>query len=247
MQTKKTKKIGLIFAMQEEQEGLDEYILNSRKSYYGQREFIEGNLWGTPIVAVLSGIGKVAAAITSTQLIERFDVSELILTGVAGGADVQIQRGDVVIADQLLQHDMNASPLFPKFEIPMRNKSRFHAEANLYEVLEKAAHDFTSSSKTTRVHRGLIASGDQFINDATILAQLKLEIPDLLAVEMEGAAIAQVCHDFGIPFAVVRTISDSANDNALHDFKEFIEKIAAPYSIGILKSYFELIKRNNPA
>jgi adenosylhomocysteine nucleosidase len=242
MQTENTNKIGLIFAMREEQEGLEHHIENANKTYVGQREFIEGNLWGFPIVAVLSGIGKVAAAITSTQLIDRFGVSELILTGVAGGADPKIERGDVVIANQLLQHDMDASPLFPKFEIPLRSITRFQAEPRLYEVLEEAARQFTSSSKNTQVHQGLIASGDQFMNDANDLAQLKAQLPDLLAVEMEGAAIAQVCYDFNIPFAVVRTISDSANDQAAHDFQGFISNIAAPYSMGILKTYFELRK-----
>jgi adenosylhomocysteine nucleosidase len=247
MQTKKTKKIGLIFAMQEEQEGLHNYIEESKKFYFGQREFIEGYLWGTPIVAVLSGIGKVAAAMTSTLLIERFGVSELILTGVAGGADSNIQRGDVVIADQLLQHDMNASPLFPKFEIPLKNTSKFQADIHLLETLEKAAQAFLYTSPGAKVHRGLIGSGDQFINDAAVLGELKREIPELLAVEMEGAAIAQVCHDFNTPFAVVRTISDSANDKAVHDFQEFVANIAAPYSIGILKNYFESLKQNDPA
>ncbi len=242
MQKQKTKKIGLIFAMREEQEGLQHYIKDINRTFSGQREFIEGNLWGIQIVAVLCGIGKVAAAISSTQLIERFGVSELILTGVAGAADSTIERGDVVIADQLIQHDMDASPLFPKFEIPLRHVTRFQTESDLCDVLEKAAIQFTGSSKSTRVHRGLIASGDQFINDANELARLKQDLPDLLAVEMEGAAIAQVCYDFKIPFAVIRTISDSANDNAVHDFQSFIKNIAAPYSIGILKNYFELNK-----
>ena len=242
MHTPKHPKTGLIFAMQEEQEGLENNIENKKTSFFGQRRFIEGDLWGRSVVCVLAGIGKVAAAITSTQLIERFDVSELILSGVAGSADHKVCRGDVVIASELLQHDMNASPLFPKYEIPLRGKSKFQTEAKLHTLLKQAAEQFSKKNQQAKVHQGLIASGDQFIHDAKVLHQLKLALPELLAVEMEGAAIAQVCHDFEIPFAVIRTISDSANDDALVDFQEFIKTVAAPYNIGILKSFFELRK-----
>lgn len=228
--------------MQEEQEGLENHIENKKTTVFGQRRFIEGDLWGTSVVCVLAGIGKVAAAITSTQLIERFGVSELILTGVAGSADHKVYRGDVVIASELLQHDMDASPLFPKYEIPLRGKSKFQTETKFHTLLKQAAEQFSKENQQAKVHQGLIASGDQFIHDAKVLHQLKLALPELLAVEMEGAAIAQVCHDFEIPFAVVRTISDSANDDALVDFQEFIKTVAAPYNIGILRSFFELRK-----
>lgn len=247
MHSHKTKKTGLIFAMREEQEGLQNHIQNQRITFSGQRQFIEGDLWGFPVICVLAGIGKVAAAISSTQLIERFDVAELILTGVAGGTDQAIYRGDVVIANELLQHDMDARPLFPKFEIPLRNKSKFQANTGLLELLNQAANNYSDTNKQFNVHRGLIASGDQFIHDANVLRQLKQELPEMLAVEMEGAAIAQVCHDFQIPFAVVRTISDSANDDALEDFQEFILTVAAPYSIGILRMFFELRKQRMQA
>jgi len=88
-------------------------------------------------------------------------------------------------------------------------------------------------------HTGLIASGDQFIHDAQVLYQLKQALPDLLAVEMEGAAIAQVCDEHELAFAILRTISDSANDTAHIDFQSFVKNVAAPYTLGILKNFFE--------
>ena len=89
------------------------------------------------------------------------------------------------------------------------------------------------------MHIGLIASGDQFIHDSAVLKKLKQALPDLLAVEMEGAAIAQVCDEHDLPFAILRTISDSANETAEFDFLGFVKNVAAPYTLGILKNYFE--------
>lgn len=234
---------GLIFAMQEEQQGLHLHIQNKSISNIGHRQFIEGELFGHRVVSVLSGIGKVAAAITCTQLIERFGITDLILTGVAGAADPHIHRGDIVIANELLQHDMDASPLFPKFEIPLKNKSRFQTNHQLTKQLSIAAEQYLKTKKhdalLAHLHIGLIGSGDQFICDQKLLIQLKTQLSDLLAVEMEGAAVAQVCDDYDLPFAIVRTISDSADEDASVDFQEFIGTVAAPFSIGVLKEYFE--------
>jgi adenosylhomocysteine nucleosidase len=251
---------GLIFAMQEEQEGLEAFIENKTIYKIGRRRFVEGDLWGHSIVCVLSGIGKVAAASASTLLIDRFKVDQLILTGVAGTCDGQLGVGDIVIAENLLQHDLDVSPLFPRFEIPLSNKSHVATDQGLNKDLYLAAtqflrNDFSNSiSKDNqkifsldkiKIQQGLIASGDQFISDSKVLKNLKDTLPDLLAVEMEGAAIAQVCDDFGLPFAIVRTISDAANENASVDFKAFIKAVAAPYSVGILKCFFYLQNQKN--
>lgn len=91
--------------------------------------------------------------------------------------------------------------------------------------------------KTSRVHRGLIASGDQFIGQLAQIQSLKAALPDLLAVEMEGAAVAQVCFELGIPFAVIRTISDNANDEAAVDFMRFVTTVASRYAFEVIENF----------
>ncbi|QKJ66207.1 5'-methylthioadenosine/adenosylhomocysteine nucleosidase [Deefgea piscis] len=245
-------RLGLVFAMVEEQQGLTQYLQDAHTQTVGNREYITGTLWGVPCVCVLSGIGKVAASSTVTSLIQQFGVSHIVLSGVAGAADHGLSVGDIVIADQLIQHDMNVSPMLPKFEIPRTGKSRFDSCSDLSTQLRSAAEHFLANEFAEKISsesqqqfalnrvnivNGLIGSGDQFINDMKVLAGLKLELPDLLAVEMEGAAIAQVCDDYQIPFAIMRTISDEANDSAPLDFKLFIDEVAAQYSIGILRQF----------
>lgn len=248
----KTGRIGFIFAMQEEQQGLELQLQDKKTVLRGKRRYLSGNLWGQPCVCVLSGIGKVAAATTATSLIENFQVERIVLVGVAGAADPALKIGDIVIATTLVQHDMDASPLFPRFEIPLSGASHLSTDARLSRLLGRAAELFLQNDKENRVaaaaiaqfklHKvgiryGLIASGDQFINDPLVLAGLKKDLPDLLAVEMEGAAIAQVCHDFEIPFAILRTISDDAGEHADYNFSQFIQEVAAQYSLGILHNF----------
>jgi len=246
------QRLGLVFAMEEEQQGLTDHLQDVQIHQIGKREYRSGTLWGVPCVCVLSGIGKVAAASTVTSLIQHFGVTEIVLSGVAGAADASLRVGDIVIADELIQHDMNAFPIFPKFEIPRSGKSRFATSTQLSQQLTQAAQIFIAQQMNqhistasraqfglgqVQIMSGLIASGDQFIQDLQVLAELKQELPDLLAVEMEGAAIAQVCDDFEIPYAIMRTISDEANEHAHLDFKQFIHEVAAQYSLGILRKF----------
>ena len=195
------------------------------------REYTTGKLWEIDAVCVLSRIGKVAAAMTAAILVEKFGVTHIVFTGVAGSSDPHVNVGDIVVADSLVQHDMDASPLFPRFEVPLTGLSRFATDVALTERLATAA------AKTTRVHRGLIASGDQFIGRLEQLVALKTALPGLLAVEMEGAAVAQVCFELGIPFAVIRPISDNANDDAAVDFLHFIETVASRYAFEVIENF----------
>jgi len=195
------------------------------------------------VLLVLSGIGKVAAATTAALLLDRFAVSGLLFTGVAGGLGPGVQVGDVVVADQLLQHDMDASPLFPRWEVPGTGRSHFAADAALADRLAQAAAQVLGQPlpalasfgiATPRAHRGLIVSGDRFVASQAESTRLQQDLPQALAVEMEGAAVAQVCHDFGRPFAVLRTISDRADDQAHVDFPRFLAQVAAEYSRDIV-------------
>jgi adenosylhomocysteine nucleosidase len=185
------------------------------------------------VVAVLSRIGKVAAATTAAVLIDRFQVDRIVFTGVAGGLATGVARGDVVIAGSFLQHDLDASPIFPKWEVPLYGVERFNTDAALTAQLEAAVR---SALPGTRVHRGLVVSGDRFVSTTAESATLQSALPDALAVEMEGAAIAQVCHDFGVPFAAVRTVSHRADDEAHGDFVSFIRDVASRHSAAIVEA-----------
>ncbi|WP_317201271.1 5'-methylthioadenosine/adenosylhomocysteine nucleosidase [Janthinobacterium sp.] len=254
MNSSKKPRLGLISALVEEQEGLVEAMEGPYKLTHGMRDFTLGKLWGNDAVCVLSRIGKVAAAMTAAMLVEKFEVTHIVFTGVAGSADFGVRVGDIVVAESLVQHDMDARPLFPRFEVPLTGLSRFPSDQALSGQVTAAAQDFIAndlenvfSTATVkqfglagaRVHRGLIGSGDQFIHSRAQLGLLKEALPDLLAVEMEGAAVAQVCFELGIPYAVIRTISDNANEGAAVDFMRFVRTVASPYAFHVVKRWCE--------
>jgi adenosylhomocysteine nucleosidase len=206
------------------------------------RAFWLGELHGQPVVLALSRIGKVAAATTATTLIEAFGVQRLIFTGVAGGIGPGVQVGDVVVAQEFVQHDMDASPLFPRYEIPLYGRERFACDALLVRVLLDATRcGLQQLGLPATVHQGLIASGDRFVSAAEEARLLHATLSEAghapLAVEMEGAAVAQVCHDYGVPYAAMRTISDRADDTAHVDFPKFVVEVASRYALAILDDF----------
>lgn len=214
---------------------------------HGQRDYHVGTVHGVPCVVTLARIGKVAAAATASALIHAFDVEALVFTGVAGGVGQAVHIGDIVVGETLLQHDMSAEPLFPRFEIPLLGRAHFEADRALAQALADACERFVAQEGAAlatrfrtaqpRVHRGLVISGDQFVASAAAVGALRAALPDALAVEMEGAAIAQVCYEYGVPCAVVRTISDTADEHASTSFATFLTDIAGTYSTGILKRF----------
>jgi adenosylhomocysteine nucleosidase len=224
-------KTAIVSAMQEELSSVLALMPDERKQRVAGRDFWAGHLHGRDVIAVLSRIGKVAAATTATVLIERFKVDRIVFTGVAGGLAPQVKVGDVVVADSFIQHDLDASPIFPKYEAPLYGISRFATDSALSEELARAA--LTALPGAT-LHRGLVASGDRFVSTTGESRALQLALPEALAVEMEGAAFAQVCHDYGVPFAAVRTISDRADDEAHGDFLTFIQEVASRHSAAIV-------------
>ena len=241
-------RLALVSAMHEELAAVLARMPDEHKVVVAGREFWVGHWHGHDVVAVLSRIGKVAAATTATVLVERFGVSRVVFTGVAGGLAAQAQVGDVVLATELLQHDMDASPLFPRHEVPLTGMTRYVTDTVLTETLRRAVplalqdvvHHLPRSDwlgldlTQARVHEGLVISGDRFVATTAESAALQRELPDALAVEMECAAMAQVCHEYGVPLAAVRTISDRADDAAHVDFPKFIQTIASRYSVAVL-------------
>ena len=224
----------IVSAMHQELSSVLALMPDEKKQRVAGRDFFAGHLHGHDVVAVLSRVGKVAAATTATALIERFAVDRIVFTGVAGGLAPAVKVGDVVVADAFLQHDLDASPIFPKYEVPLYGTSRFGTDPVLSAQLAAAAQ---KALPGTRLHRGLVVSGDRFVSTGAESAALQSALPDALAVEMEGAAIAQVCHDYGVPFAAVRTVSDRADDEAHGDFLRFIEEVASRHSAAIVAAF----------
>lgn len=243
--------IGIMGAMPEEIFLISSKIENKEIVSIGNREYISGKLCGVKVVTVFSRWGKVASAQTATTLITKFNVDKIIFTGVAGGADRTLDIGDVVISRDLIQHDMDASPIpaFAKFEIPLLGITHFKADPELIRMAESAAYYFLDTVNTQdipltildhyqitrpKIVIGTIATGDEFIADKLKIAELRTQIPGLQCIEMEGASVAQVCHEHLIPFVVIRAISDKADSTAIHDFPNFVKHIVSHYSLGIV-------------
>ena len=226
----------IVSAMHEELAAVLALMPDEHMQVVGGREFWLGHLHGEPVVAVLSRIGKVAAATTATVLIERFKVRRIVFTGVAGGLAAGVNVGDIVVADNFLQHDLDASPIFPKYQVPLYGVDRFPSDPALSARLAQAAR---TALPDVRLHRGLVLSGDRFVSTTAESRALQQALPLALAVEMEGAAIAQVCHDYGVAFAAVRTISDRADDQAHVDFTRFIREVASRYSAAIVGAFLQ--------
>ncbi|MCJ7800092.1 MAG: 5'-methylthioadenosine/adenosylhomocysteine nucleosidase, partial [Polaromonas sp.] len=244
----------ILSALAQEQHSLRALLQHPQKISHAGRTFWQGDLQGQSVVLALSRIGKVAAATTATALIERFGVQRILFTGVAGGLGVGVKVGDVVVANDFLQHDLDVSPLFPRYEVPLYGKTRFDGDAALTALLFTAACDALAREPDAGrgsqvapqfpgacVHRGLIASGDRFVSGASesraLQAALAVAGHEVLAVEMECAAVAQVCLDYGVPFAAVRTISDRADDSAHVDFASFVDQVASRYAQAIVQRF----------
>ena len=241
--------IAIISAMHEELSAVLALMPDERKQVVAGREFWVGHLHGHEVVAVLSRIGKVAAAITATLAIERFGATRMVFTGVAGGLAPGVNVGDIVVADSFIQHDLDASPIFPKYELPLYGVSRLPTDTSLRSALHAAALKLLqepsllgvdaqklAGAAVPVVHEGLVVSGDRFVSSDAESRALRVALPGALAVEMEGAAIAQVCYDYEVPYGAVRTISDRADDLAHVDFAAFVRQIASRYSSALVSN-----------
>lgn len=219
----------------------------------GLRKYYKGTLWGIDTVVVVARVGKVAAAVTTTHLLTQFNVDMVIFTGVGGAADESLNIGDVVVANGLIQHDMDATPLTPLFTIPFLRIKTFCPDEFLQKVAYASSQQFldtqlnNSIDSPTRaefkiakpkVIYGAIASGDKFFADKTELQRLKNKLPEVMCVEMEGAAVAQVCYEYDVPCVVIRTISDHASKNADIDCMKFMRQVSCKYAESIIKNVY---------
>lgn len=222
-------KIGIICAMEEELAPLKKIMSIKETRTKARMEFIEGTLEEKDVVMVISGIGKVNAAVCAQILADDYHVTHLINVGVAGGVKENIQPMDVVVAKALLQHDMDVTAFgLKRGEIPRFESSLFQSD----EKLTALALEGSRKNEDYTTHEGIIVSGDQFISSKEKIEDL-LETFDAAACEMEGAAIAQAADLNHIPFTVIRAISDNANTGASMDYEKF-KDLAVENTVSIL-------------
>lgn len=210
-------KIGIVGAMAQEVEILAGLMEEKTQTQVGSAVIFEGKIQGKSVALLQSGIGKVAAAMGTTALLQRTQCDLVINTGSAGGVAQGLKVDDIVVSTETAHHDADVTAFgYAKGQLPNcppRFKSDEKLTALSAEIAEKQGH---------RVKFGLICSGDSFIASEQKLAQIKEDFPDVVAVEMEAAAIAQVCHSFNVPFVVVRAISDGGDGEASMSFEEFL-------------------------
>lgn len=245
---------GILAPMPEEIDMILEHMQVESVVESGRRKFYKGLFNGKECVAALSRIGKVASSVTAAVMIERFHIDQLLVTGVAGAIAPHLKLGDIVVASESMQHDLDARPLFPQFEAPLLEKGFFPCDHLLVKNAlasceEFLAHDFDRyihpedvhafSLHTPSIYCGQICCGDQFIGSAAQLNKISTDLPEVLCVEMEGGAVGQICYEYGIPYVIVRTISDAANDHAPVDFSRYIERVAKYYTLGITHKIME--------
>ncbi|HJV77566.1 MAG TPA: 5'-methylthioadenosine/adenosylhomocysteine nucleosidase [Paludibacter sp.] len=246
--------LGIMGAMPEEMDKIIAAITNKQIVERGSRVYYRGDLYGQEVVAVFSRWGKVAAATTATNMILDFKVDRIIFTGVAGAISPQLNVGDIVIGQRLFQHDMDARPLMRRFEIPLTGKTSYETPQQNVDTMAQAVHNFLKNNKEFRkilaeqniinpkMLIGDIASGDLFISSTEMKQALIKNLPSVLCAEMEGAAVAQVCDDYGVPLIVVRVISDTADEEAHISAIGFVNQHAGDYSLSILKEYITIIQ-----
>jgi adenosylhomocysteine nucleosidase len=227
-----TNRTGSIAAMDSEIRNLSAALEHERSEKIAGREIHYGNLEGQAVAIVLCGCGKVNAAHSATLLACHSKVTRILLTGVSGGLAEGLKVGDVVIGDSFVQHDMDARPLFPLHEIPFEGFSVIEADPELRHLLTAASLSMLAEKKLpelaeARSFEGLVISGDQFLSSSEGRSRVLEALPKACAVDMESAAVAQVCRAADIPLGAMRVISDSADGSAHIDFAKFVEETAA--------------------
>jgi len=247
-------KIAIMSAMHEENASIVNAMHIASEETIGGRTYYTGRLGKKEVVVVFSHWGKVAATITATTLITKFAVDEIIFTGVAGSISDSLSIGDIVIGKNLFQHDMDASPIIERHEIPLLGRAAISTCPAIQRKLERASSYFLDKNFTQVIGKSArsqfnldkpvvtiadIASGDQFVSTSALAADISRRLSDVACVEMEGAAVAQVCDAFDVPFGLVRTISDGANEKSDVDFSAFISLVAQVYSLGIVEHYLD--------
>ncbi len=222
--------IGLICAIPQEQAHLRAILADARSAEAAHTVFHTGTIDGHDVVLSGSGMGKVNAAVVTTLLADRFGCRAIVFTGVAGGVDPRLAIGDIVVADLVIQHDAGIVEnerlrTYQPGYVPVINPTDRLGYPVDAELLDRVKERLAGISIPGRIEYGTVLSGDQYLNCDITRDRLRSELGGH-AVEMEGGAVAQVCAAFGIPWLVIRALSDLAGGDSLFDFTAFVDQAA---------------------
>lgn len=215
-------KVAVIGAMEQEVEALRLVINNPQTIIIANSEYTEGTYAGHDVVLLKSGIGKVNAAMSTAILLHHFKPDAVINTGSAGGFDTALEVGAIVISDEVRHHDVDVTAFgYEMGQVPQL-PAAFISDVKLRKLAEEAVEELGQHQFAT----GLIATGDSFMSDPERVESVRRHFPHMKATEMEAAAVAQVCHQFEVPFVVIRALSDIAGKESSISFEEFLPTAA---------------------
>ncbi|MCP3025596.1 5'-methylthioadenosine/S-adenosylhomocysteine nucleosidase [Halobacillus sp. A5] len=213
--------IGIIGAMDEEIELLKSNMKVREVHHVADNIFIEGELCAHSVVLLKSGIGKVNAAIAATIMHERFTIERVINTGSAGGFAKELEVGDLVISSLVTHHDVDVTAFKYEYGQVPGLPAMYPADDELINLAMKAVKSTDAKAK-----KGIIATGDSFMQEESRVSFVRGKFPEMIAAEMEAAAIAQVCYKYETPFVVIRALSDIAGKESSVSFDQFLPKAA---------------------
>jgi adenosylhomocysteine nucleosidase len=228
-------------------------VENKKTSIVGGLPFTEGELDGRQVVVALTGIGKVNAAITTTLMIEHFHPSEVLFSGIAGGVDPALSPGDLVIGKKIAYHDygtLGDSLVRDPTRNPATGQNNplfFGSNDTLVEIAERVSRGLTlekpiEGRPAPHVVSGIIVTGDVFVSSQKATLRLWQQL-NAEATDMESAAVAQTCWQRGIPFIVIRSLSDAADADAEKDIHRFYRVAAHNAALLVIAITAELARR----
>ncbi len=231
-------KLGIIGAMDVEVAILKEKMTEKSVERVGKLEFCQGKLSGVDVVIVQCGVGKVHAAMCTQTLCDRFRVTHIVNTGIAGSLDASLDIGDVVVSEDAMQHDFDCSYVgYPLGKVPGQDVIAFPADRQMAEM----AYAASEALKPGHTQMGRVATGDQFICTEQQKEHI-ISSTHAKCAEMEGASIAQVAYSNGVPFVILRAISDKADHSAEMDYPVF-EKMAAEHCAAVTEIFAKCMQK----
>lgn len=224
-------KIAIIGAMEEEVTLLRDNIEERTIETVAGCEFTFGKMHGADVILLRSGIGKVNAAMSTTILLEKYKPDCIINTGSAGGYNPSLNVGDAVISTEVRHHDVDVTAFGYEYGQVPQLPAAFLADEKLVAAAETASKEI----EEIQIVKGLIATGDSFMSDPVRVDFVRTKFENLQAVEMEAAAIAQVAHQFNVPFVIIRSLSDIAGKESDVSFDQFLDKAAQHSATLVMK------------
>ena len=232
-------KAGIIGAMEPEVAILKAKLTNGKTTEHAGYTFYHGTLDGSEVVIVQSGIGKVAAALATALLIDHFQVDYVVNTGSAGGFDASLKVGDIVVSSEVRYHDVDVTAFgYEVGQLPA-NPAAYIPHPQLVEAANSGIAKL-NPEHAIRAISGQITTGDTFMTKEDDIAKARANFPQMAAVEMEGAAIAQACLQFKVPFVIIRSLSDIAGKESPQSFEEYLETASVNSSQLVLNMLAEL-------